>query len=258
MGRVSVSARFQEPKLTKAGDTVDDLYKKMELLNGADENGRYWEIRPRTFLGILSAIEVLRETDMVELADWIARELGWIKRDRDVVRRETERASATISVGLGDLECAAGVAGGDGELKRGEDPGEIGRAGEPGEIGRGVGYGDPLIGRAIGMRAMSIPPRGEKEEISHGAPVEIERAGEPGEIERAGKWRSFYVPDDFHDMLIAEVELSSGSKDYFLCVIDDSGQMVDPESGDNLGWDYECISRWVPFDEFLTWANDDV
>jgi hypothetical protein len=106
--------------------------------------------------------------------------------------------------------------------------GELGRGGDPGELGRG------------------------------GDPVEIERAGEPGEIERAGKWRSFYVPDDFHDMLIAEVELSSGSKDYFLCVIDDSGQMVDPESGDNLGWDYECISRWVPFDEFLTWANDDV
>jgi hypothetical protein len=71
---------------------------------------------------------------------------------------------------------------------------------------------------------------------------------------RKGKWRSYDVPDDFHDMLIAEVELSSGSKDYFLCVIDDRGEMVDPE-GNDLGWDYECISRWVPFDEFLTWAN---
>jgi hypothetical protein len=57
---------------------MHDLYKKMELFGGVDETGKLWEIRPRTFT------EVLRETDLVELADWIARELGWIKRDRDV------------------------------------------------------------------------------------------------------------------------------------------------------------------------------
>jgi hypothetical protein len=87
---------------------MKDLYEKMELLNGADENGRYWEIRPRTFT------EVLRETDMVELADWIARELGWIRRDRDV------------------------DGGHLGELEREGDAGELERGGDPGELERGV------------------------------------------------------------------------------------------------------------------------
>jgi hypothetical protein len=140
-----LSKVFARSETIKEGDKVDDLYKKMELLSGADEKGRYWEIRPRTFT------EVLRETDLVELADWIALELGWIRRDRAGVTKELERggdpgeleqleqleragdpgelerAGATISVGLGELECAAGVAGGDGELERGGDPRELGR-----------------------------------------------------------------------------------------------------------------------------------
>jgi hypothetical protein len=98
---------------------MKDLYEKMELLNGADENGRYWEIRPRTFT------EVLRETDMVELADWIARELGWIRRDRDVDGGH-----------LGELERE----GDPGELEREGDPGELEPGGDPGELEPG---GDP-------------------------------------------------------------------------------------------------------------------
>jgi hypothetical protein len=114
---------------------MKDLYEKMELLNGADENGRYWEIRPRTFT------EVLRETDMVELADWIARELGWIRRDRDVdgghlgeLEREGDAGELERGGDPGELELAAGVAGGDGELERGEDLGELERGGDPGEL----------------------------------------------------------------------------------------------------------------------------
>jgi hypothetical protein len=78
-----------------------------------------------------------------------------------------------------------------------------------------------------------------------------------GELERgdSGKWRTCDVPDDFHDVLIAEVELSSGSREYYLCSIDDAGEMVDSESGDSLGWQYDCITRWVPFDEVLTWLK---
>ena len=79
---------------------MHDLYKKMELCIGVDEKGKLWEIRPRTYT------EVLRETDLVELADWIARELNWIKRDRD-------------------------VAGAPGELER--------DAGAPGELERDAG-----------------------------------------------------------------------------------------------------------------------
>jgi len=138
------------------GDTVDDLYKKIELVNGADEKGRYWEIKARPFTGIL------READLVELADWIAREIGWIKRDRDVdgARREEldERAGANISVGLGELECAGRVAGGDRELERGGDPGELERA-------AGVAGGDRELERG-------------------GDPGELERGGDPGELER--------------------------------------------------------------------------
>lgn len=48
------------------------LYQKLELMSSADEQGKYWEIR--------SNGETLHEADLVELADWIARELGWIRR----------------------------------------------------------------------------------------------------------------------------------------------------------------------------------
>jgi len=121
---------------------MKDLYEKMELLSGADENGRYWEIRPRTF------IEVLRETDMVELADWIARELGWIRRDRDV------------------------DGGHLGELERGGDPGELGRGGDPGELQLG---GDPG----------ELQLEGEPGELQLGGdPGELGRGGDPGELER--------------------------------------------------------------------------
>lgn len=48
------------------------VYQKLELMSSADEQGKYWEIR--------SNGETLHEADLVELADWIARELGWIRR----------------------------------------------------------------------------------------------------------------------------------------------------------------------------------
>lgn len=48
------------------------LYQKIELVSSADEQGKSWEIR--------STGETLREADLVELAEWIARELGWIRR----------------------------------------------------------------------------------------------------------------------------------------------------------------------------------
>jgi len=152
---------------------MKDLYEKMELLSGADENGRYWEIRPRTF------IEVLRETDLVELADWIARELGWIRRDRDVDvghLGELERGSSTISVGLGELECAGRVAGGDGELELEGDPGELEREGDPGELGL---EGDPgELERAAGVA-------GGDGELERGEdPGELGRGGDPGELGR--------------------------------------------------------------------------
>lgn len=69
------------------------------------------------------------------------------------------------------------------------------------------------------------------------------------------KWRDCSVPDDFQDVLLAEVELSKGAPEYFICIIDDNGMMVDPDTGDDFGWDYSCISRWVPFDEILTWLS---
>lgn len=54
------------------------LYERYTLFTGLDENGRYWDIYCKA---TVSLEEVhLRENDMVELADWIARELGWINR----------------------------------------------------------------------------------------------------------------------------------------------------------------------------------
>jgi hypothetical protein len=130
---------------------MKDLYEKMELLNGADENGRYWEIRPRTFT------EVLRETDMVELADWIARELGWIRRDRDV------------------------DGGHLGELEREGDPGELEREGDPGELEPG---GDPG----------ELEPGGDPGELEPGGdPGELELGGEPGELERGVSPKTFII-----------------------------------------------------------------
>jgi hypothetical protein len=139
---------------------MKDLYEKMELLNGADENGRYWEIRPRTFT------EVLRETDMVELADWIARELGWIRRDRDVDGGH-----------LGELERE----GDAGELERGGDPGELEPGGDPGELERG---GDPG----------ELEPGGDPGELERGGdPGELERGGDPGELERGVSPKTFII-----------------------------------------------------------------
>lgn len=188
---------------TKASDGQlkrNPLYKKMELLSGADEKGKYWEIRPRTFT------EVLREADLIDLSIWIARELHF----NDGLYRDW-----IFQI--------------DGILKF--HPLDEDEKSEDQSTPRKV------------VRAL----RHLEKEVSV-LEAKLKEA-------RSEKWRSYDVPDDFHDTMIAEVELSSGAKDYFLCVIDDSGQMVDPESGDDLGWDYECISRWVPFDEFLTWAN---
>jgi hypothetical protein len=54
------------------------LYDRYTLLTGLDEDGRYWDIYCKDTVTVEEVH--LRETDMVELADWIARELGWIKR----------------------------------------------------------------------------------------------------------------------------------------------------------------------------------
>lgn len=51
-----------------------DLYQKLDLVSDIDDTGqRYWDIG--------SHGEPLNEADMAELAEWIARELGWISRD---------------------------------------------------------------------------------------------------------------------------------------------------------------------------------
>ncbi|MGA9232029.1 MAG: hypothetical protein WBV68_08235 [Exiguobacterium oxidotolerans] len=175
------------------------LYKKMELLIGSDEKGKYWEIRPRTFT------EVLREADLIDLSIWIAREL----RFNDGMYRDWI-FQIDVILKFHPLD----------EAENFEDQST------PRKVVRALRHLEKKI-----------------------AVIENELRNS-----RQEKWRSYDIPDDFHDLLIAEVELSSGSKDYFLCVIDDRGQMVDPE-GNDLGWDEECISRWVPFDEFLTWAN---
>ena len=52
--------------------SIDEIYKKLQLFSGADEGGKYWEIE--------GTGKALRENDLVELANWIAIELGWIKR----------------------------------------------------------------------------------------------------------------------------------------------------------------------------------
>jgi hypothetical protein len=139
---------------------MKDLYEKMELLNGADENGRYWEIRPRTFT------EVLRETDMVELADWIARELGWIRRDRDVDGGH-----------LGELERE----GDPGELEREGDPGELEPGGDPGELEPGGEPGE-------------LEPGGDPGELELGGdPGELELGGDPGELELGVSPKTFII-----------------------------------------------------------------
>ena len=53
-------------------DESQAVYKKLELFSSVDDQGKCWEIR--------STEESLRESDLVELANWIARELGWIKK----------------------------------------------------------------------------------------------------------------------------------------------------------------------------------
>jgi hypothetical protein len=50
------------------------VFDKMEFYSGADEKGKWWEFRGKD--------KLLREADLAELAEWIAREIGWIKRSR--------------------------------------------------------------------------------------------------------------------------------------------------------------------------------
>jgi len=193
--------------------------------------------------------------DWVE--DWIARELGLIKRDcdgGDGAPGELERGD----LAPGELERGDRAPG---ELERGDGaPGELERGDRaPGELERGDGAPGELErdDRAPGELERGDLAPGELER-GDGAPGELERGDRaPGELGRdgSGKWRTWDVPDDFHDVLIAEVELSSGSREYYLCSINDEGEMVDSESGDSLGWQYDCITKWVPFDEVLTWLK---
>jgi hypothetical protein len=58
---------------TKRDKTVKNksIFEIMNFVGGVDEDGRYWEIDTKVRT-------VLREKDMVSIADWIATELGWI------------------------------------------------------------------------------------------------------------------------------------------------------------------------------------
>lgn len=51
------------------------VFEKMELVSGVDEKGKWWEFRDNG--------ELLRESDLAELAEWIAREIGWIKKTKE-------------------------------------------------------------------------------------------------------------------------------------------------------------------------------
>jgi hypothetical protein len=72
----SITQVAQSPRGAPQASTEETesktLYQKIELISSADENGKYWEIR--------SSGETLREADLVEMAEWIARELGWIRK----------------------------------------------------------------------------------------------------------------------------------------------------------------------------------
>lgn len=177
-----------------------NIFDKLELFTGSDENGRYWDIQKKNHMYLF------RESDLVELQNWICCEM---KLDSRSSILELDQISGILNFHTLD------------------------KAGNP---------DDQSVSRRV-VRAL----RYLEKKI---AVLEAEK-----QKMMSSKWRTYDVPDDFHDMLIAEVELSSGIREYFLCVIDDNGMMADPESGDDLGWDFECISRWMPFDEFLTWAN---
>lgn len=177
-----------------------NIFDKLELFTGSDGNGRYWDIQKKNHMYLL------RESDLVELQNWICCEIGLDNRSSIL---ELDQISGILNFHTLD------------------------KAGNP---------DDQSVSRRV-VRAL----RYLEKKI---AVLEAEK-----EKMISAKWRTYDVPDDFHDMLLAEVELSSGEKEYYLCVIDENGMMADPESGDDLGWDFECISRWMPFDEFLTWAN---
>lgn len=58
-----------------------NLYEKIDLISGVDEDGKFWEIRPFSEEKIYPLIvPKLRESDLLELIDWAVKELGWINK----------------------------------------------------------------------------------------------------------------------------------------------------------------------------------
>ena len=57
--------------------------------------------------------------------------------------------------------------------------------------------------------------------------------------------------------ILAVVETNGGTE-WFVCKVDNTGQLVDLEYGDDYGWSYDAIDRWFPLDKldaFLTYDN---
>ena len=61
------------------------------------------------------------------------------------------------------------------------------------------------------------------------------------------KWKTKKPNIDDAGLMI--VNLDSGKKEMYLAQIDNDGDLVDPEYGDTLGWNYSCVDRWISFEE---------
>jgi hypothetical protein len=51
------------------------------------------------------------------------------------------------------------------------------------------------------------------------------------------------------ELILAEVTTSV--TEYWVCTVDEHGTLVDAY-GDDLGWQYESMDRWILFDEVLS------
>ena len=65
------------------------------------------------------------------------------------------------------------------------------------------------------------------------------------------KWEKGQPPWTDGEVMLFQVDLSDGSTDTFIGCVDDTDSMVDPEYGDDIGWEAESVDRWILLEDVL-------
>jgi hypothetical protein len=61
-------------------------------------------------------------------------------------------------------------------------------------------------------------------------------------------WRTGPVPKNFWDTMLAVIETNHGPE-FYLCRMNDNGLLIDPDTGDDIGWFVIHVDRWCPLED---------